>query len=412
MAATVVRVLAFAGAAPFVANGAGLDRTGANHTPPGSWKEDESATRSANLLAEMAYELTGRVMPATPALPFPNSTGVAKAFAKGSTGRQRPIVVLKMARTGSTWFRDQLLATRFWPYVRAEASNDHDWCRHHISPTPGKCEKLISDVMAYMEPSAGGVTLNPFKFDCTTPHVGGCFEGLWKNLSQAKPIVVVLVRKNTVLQAAARLRAQGIEKAGLCRLGFHLEHCPAEAVNFRVRAEPRLLLQQAKTNRVQSESLAEIGRRLTPPHTRIMRVHTEDFFNYKTGTFNVPHRVWEFLAPNESTTPWMQSEATPIIRGVAEKKGHKGVDANASTMLMSNLQTMLDSVHQAVDFAVGIDRTLERLRARSKAAADSEAPAEPALLRNYISNFKEVRHYFKKYAPGMLPMVDAVDGST
>lgn len=378
--------------------------------------------------AQLAYEFFGKVS----ALNFNHPV---RELPLVQLHNARPVVVFKMDRTGSSWFADQLKLVGAWPKVKPEATNDHEFCRHEASPKGDKCKKLVHDVMGYLQPKYGGITVNPFKLSCTNPENNNtCYDMLIDNLGQMQPFAIALVRKNVVLQAASHLRAKAINEMGLCNHGFHVSRCSEEAQNYRATVEPAMLLSVAIKGKEQARELKDMARRLAPEPYGSLELTTEEFFNSTTRSFVIPDKVWHYFGLDIDSPLWKRPEGSPLEDD--DTAGQAGANVSGEVLLAPQepdvpvyaakvatddsmagadpVWAQIEEIRASLNTlseSVAIDSKGEVRAAddtRSGAAADRNGEGKE-LLRNYITNFEAVRAYFEQHAPHMMEFVMLTD---
>mmetsp|Transcript_53375 Transcript_53375/g.88627 ORF Transcript_53375/g.88627 Transcript_53375/m.88627 type:complete len:463 (+) Transcript_53375:130-1518(+) len=181
---------------------------------------------------------------------------------------ERPLVVLKLARTGSTWLAEELSKTRLWCGIRGEALNALGGLYGQEACSRGRA--LLRDVLTChpsncmrcdIEAPFAGVTLNIMKNGA----FGECWRELAEELKQLDPaaMVVSLTRNNVVEQAASLLKSQAA--GDKCGTPYHLENCPW-LQTLQISPDPSFflklalsLLEQSHLLRQEAEALAAHG---------------------------------------------------------------------------------------------------------------------------------------------------------
>ena len=171
---------------------------------------------------------------------------------------KRPIVILKLARSGSSWIGDKITDTSPHHRVKNEVTN----------PFKGQeikdiCNEAVQHVHQTLL-KKNGITINPNKFGFTNKLPGtnySCWDKISISLKKEEPFVLVWMRQNVVAQVVSALISQEINRDGICPHPFHLEDCP-EGREHKISVQPAVFLQKCRKLQHKYMKLYEYARQI------------------------------------------------------------------------------------------------------------------------------------------------------
>jgi len=220
----------------------------------------------------------------------------------GSLQASRPLVVLKIARTGSSWLGHALQETGAWCRIVDEVTNHvvSDEIAADGNPNKTTCDALTKIILNATrcpmdDPRFGGFTLNPLKFMMhRSSNPTSCWPEIRQALSSLNPYVVVLSRRNTVQQAASKLKSKAIIEQRSCNTPWHLENCTEDLQAMRIRIEPSLLAETAAEYILERDEVSEAAVGMTPEGSPPLNLTYEEMLNEEHLLY-IPDRLRIFL---------------------------------------------------------------------------------------------------------------------
>lgn len=292
---------------------------------------------------------------------------------------QRPVIVLKQARAGSSWFGQALSATGGWCRVQNEVVNRHNpWCDKALKPTQEQCQMLGTMVTESFRCSSEGVagfTMSPFGFGCHNPKIpSSCWKVVKRAIEKARPFVVTLTRRNVVLQAASLIRSNEVLEDRLCADPYHLELCSEDAAKHRAAPDPASLLEIAKKKQHEAKDLRRLAAEVAHDQQDVLHLTMEDLLE-EDGHLQLPKRVLRKLGvedPRSGKGMWL------LYEGATSGTAPEAVDAWASAMRINGESPL----HEG--------------------GGNGGVPK----LKTYVQNYFEIEQYFEAHASEeMLEMV-------
>lgn len=289
-----------------------------------------------------------------------------------SASAERPVVVLKMARTGSTWLGNSLRNVAGLCTFHNEVTNIPVIYRGIAAANDTSCKQLTSFVQSRMQCKKhgvfGGITLNPFKFDVHSPlEQGSCWDDLREAIVKLKPRVIVLRRANVVAQAASDMKSMEIRALGLCGKpedSWHLDRCGSAAQQHLIAPDPAKFLAVVREKNGTEYRLRDVARTIVGAGEKPLQLTMEDMLQ-GDKRLTLPDKVLKFL-----------SVAGP----------------NESHEVMTDISSF----------------SLARLRAGTlqlrRSFLQKFAP-QPSAMKHVLANYEEVYDHFVEYAPELVPLL-------
>jgi len=289
---------------------------------------------------------------------------------------RRPVIVLKMARTGSTWLGHTLRDKAGLCEFHNEVTNIPVVYKGMATANESTCISLAAHVKRRMQcdtpGSFGGITLNPFKFDVHNPsEPGSCWPRLQMVLAKHRPQVIVLKRENVVAQVASELKSIEIQALGLCvkpEDSWHLDRCSAEAQSHLISPDPAKFLAVVREKNATLAAMMTLGQALVPAGESPLQVTMEEMLtDGGDGGLALPPKVLDYIG------------ATPPV--------------HTSKFSLASLGLPLLQATGA--------RVKKLLKVRSYFRRG------PAMTR-VLANYNVVYTYFAEHAPDLLPLLTKV----
>lgn len=284
---------------------------------------------------------------------------------------RRPVLVLKMARTGSTWLGNALRDEAGLCAFHNEVTNIPVVYRGLTTANESNCAELASYVRRSMQCRKsgvyGGITLNPFKFDVHNPlEPGSCWSRLHETLTALGPQVIILNRENVIAQAASDLKSIEIKALGLCGRpedSWHLDRCGAEAQEHQISPDPAKFLTVVREKNATNNQLLSVGQTLAAGTEVPLQLTMEEMFDDGKHGLALPPRLLEYIGVTPAAE--QRPAAAPFDLRSFIRRGARG---------------------------------------RSSLRVTANPPREP-VMRRVLANYGAVHEYFADHAPELLPLL-------
>mmetsp|Transcript_84730 Transcript_84730/g.159677 ORF Transcript_84730/g.159677 Transcript_84730/m.159677 type:complete len:1370 (-) Transcript_84730:28-4137(-) len=254
---------------------------------------DESVERMLEKVRKLDAELLhGRI--ARESLKY-NCAGHAWETQAQNFSMQQPLIILKSARTGSSWLVEALRNTGSFREVIPEVENKVCPGRPSSQSEFEYCEKAITEMLQHLackEHRCGAFSLSALK-----PMSTGCLKPCWQHmtasLQQLNPMVVVLRRHNVVAMAASHLKSTEVKNRNLCETPFHLENCSLQVQMSKISPKPEELLEEARSIATRQAQMDDLREDFLPSGGRSLDIFFEDFMTSDGPHF--PSNLSSFL---------------------------------------------------------------------------------------------------------------------
>lgn len=208
----------------------------------------------------------------------------------------RPLIVLKLPRSGSSYFAAQVRDSVSGNEFGVEVTN--------VLPDAANCSQVFATVEAALLKSIegtgiAGFTLNPFKFNNAGTRCGGEIAALVRD---HRAVIAVLERDNVVAQAASFLISTDVRNKHLLKNltkpagcgEWHLEQCgslPDYIVHHRVSLDPRNFVKKVQDMVSLTRELKQVAEEWTD-----------------SGVVNLSfEQIIQFPVANRTLVEWVQS---------------------------------------------------------------------------------------------------------
>jgi len=174
---------------------------------------------------------------------------------------ERPIVILKLDRSGSTWVADKITETS--PHHRVEKEVTNPFKGFEIKDI---CNEAVQHVHHTLLEEKG-ITIKPnkFGFDNKLPGTNySCWDKISNSLKKEDPFVLVWRRQNVVAQVVSAMISHEIKNDGICPHPFHLEDCP-EGRERKISVQPADFLHKCREFQQKNTKLYEYARQIGTP---------------------------------------------------------------------------------------------------------------------------------------------------
>ena len=210
-------------------------------------------------------------------------------------GSPRPLVVVKLPRTGSTWLASILNSSGLYCGFHAEASN---FLRYREGGyergkwlTQSECAQVNSTFEEILRCSGtqsdamrsgmyGGFSLNPIKFGLVRSQ---CWPGTVRTLRKRRPAIWVLTRENAAAQAASELVSMSVSSQHLCATPWQLRLCPDMPMPHRVAPSPADFVARTLSVVSQTRMLLQYARQLVTPGDQLLHLIFEQLMDHAEG---------------------------------------------------------------------------------------------------------------------------------
>ena len=173
---------------------------------------------------------------------------------------KRPIVILKLARSGSTWIGDKITETS--PYHRVQNEVTNLFKGQDVTDLT-ICNEVVQHVLGTLR-KENGITINPHKFGLNKKLRGtnySCWDKISKSLRKEEPFVLVWRRLNVVSQTASKLISEEIQRDGICPDAWHLEDCQ-EGREHKISVQPAVFLYCVRDFQQQNMNLYKYAKQI------------------------------------------------------------------------------------------------------------------------------------------------------
>jgi len=203
----------------------------------------------------------------------------------------RPSILLKTARTGSSWLSGALNLSGSYCAFTPEATNPIQKRYGEFEEGSDSCNQSLDLLSSMMYSSTnthcqnhstvgfGGYSLNPWKHSNVKPNSAtglSCMDHILKMWTHYKPrpLVITLTRQNVVAQAISHLKSKHIKEAweGLVQLypgqpkgcgPFHLDQCSSEFGVVNLTILPKEFLNLVLSTAKRSKALQRLATQIS-----------------------------------------------------------------------------------------------------------------------------------------------------
>ena len=227
---------------------------------------------------------------------------------------ERPIVILKLDRSGSSWLGDKITETSPHHRVELEVTNPFKLVQDIIKDICNEAVRHVHHILL----KGNGITIKPNKFGFDNKLPGknySCWDKISNSLKKEDPFVLVWRRQNIVAQVVFTLISHEIENDGICPDPWHLEDCP-EGRERKISVQPADFLHKCRDFQQKYMKLYEYARQIGTPGS-IYELTFEDLMAAGDG-HGLSGRPLDLIprqvpSSNEDTMPVLQQGGKPHL---------------------------------------------------------------------------------------------------